>query len=132
MNWWHGQIDCHDENLGCHQLKSIIDRWPSAVIVFEGFSVRQLAVDLSPVSITARIEDHLWNHHAGKEIFKQTAAQAKTTATNDRLKAWGVYTADGGLNHARDADRHALLFIRRCMQGKNSQELRERAWLCQT
>lgn len=123
VNWWHGQIDCIDENYGAYQLKKILEKWPSAAVVFEGFNLRQLAVDLSPVRLTAIIQNHLW--YKGKEILKQTAAQAKTTATDARLKVWGCYTSEGGLQHARDADRHALLFMRRCMLSK---PLSEAAW----
>lgn len=125
INWWHGQIDCSDIDYGTYQLKKILDKWPSAIVVMESFSIRQMAVDLSPVKIAAIVQHHLWNQ--GRIMLWQNPAQAKTTATDDRLKLWNCYTSEGGLNHARDADRHALLFIRRAM-GVRGLAVRKKAW----
>ena len=128
MNWFHGEIDCtKDELLGTYHLKKLIDEWPSAAVVMEGFQLRQMAVDLSPVRIIARIEDHLWRH--GRPMFTQMPAM-KATANDARLKDWGVYTSSGGLQHARDADRHAMIFMRRLLEGNGRKhfEIREKAW----
>lgn len=121
--WRHGEIDCRtDEFAGVYQLKKLIDEWWFAAVVIESFFIRQRALDLSPARITAIIEDHLWQ--MGKKAHFQQASQAKTTCTDDRLKLWGAYTSEGGLGHARDADRHALLFMRRCIKSS----LKELAW----
>lgn len=125
VSWTHGEIDCKkDELKGTYVLKRLIDEWPSAVVVMEGFQIRQMAVELSPVRIIARVEESLWL--ANRPMITQMPAM-KATANNDRLKDWGVYTELGGLEHARDADRHALMFMRRCMERKGIQ-LREFAW----
>ena len=50
---------------------------------------------------------------------------AKNTATDDRLKAWDLYQREGGMEHARDADRHAITFLRRA---SGSKQLRANSW----
>jgi hypothetical protein len=40
----------------------------------------------------------------------------KPTASDDRLKTWGMYTGGTGDRHSRDADRHALIFLRKLKQ----------------
>lgn len=128
LNWWHGQIDCiRDQQLGVHQLKRIMDDWPTAAIVMESFFLRKtrLGIDLSPVEIIAQIRGHLY--YQGRTMHMQQPSQAKTTATDDRLRLWGCYTSEGGLQHARDADRHAILFLRRCI-GAQGNSLRTLAW----
>ena len=125
IEWQHGEIDClKDELLGTYNLKQLIDSWPSAIVVMEGFQLRQMAVDLAPVRIIARIEDHLWRN--GRPMVTQMPAM-KATVNDQRLKLWNVYTSAGGLQHARDADRHALVFMRRCLERKGI-ELRSAAW----
>jgi hypothetical protein len=114
VSWNHGEINClDDENYGVYQLCKLVDEWPSAVVVFEGFFVRQIAADLSPVRITAAVQYHLWTH--GRGIIMQQASMAKRIS-NERLKLLGCYTSSGGLQHARDADRHVVMFVRRCMK----------------
>lgn len=129
IQWIHGQIDCrHDkEHYGVQQLKELINLYPSAAVLFEGFQLRQLAVDLSPVKIIARVEEYLYWRQ--RSMITQMPA-VKATANNARLKEWQVYTPDGGLDHARDADRHLMIFIRRLLEGggRKNRELRCAAW----
>lgn len=129
LGWWHGQIDCLGGNRmqGLQQLKLLCDRWPGAAVVCESFFLRKTSrgVDLSPVEIIAVLEEYLY--YQGRSMHMQQASQAKTTATDERLKLWGAYTSEGGLGHARDADRHALLFMRRCIGGQGD-SLRALAW----
>lgn len=130
-SWFHGQIDCMvNEDAAVHVLLELIDEWPSAAIVVEDFILRTNRREmnrelLSPVRITAKIEHHLWRN--GRKMWLQAPSQAKSLGTDDRLKAWGVYTSEGGLGHARDADRHAMLFMRRCM-GQKGSVTRALAW----
>lgn len=126
-SWFHGQIDClpPDFELGVWRIKRMLDLYPHAAVVFEDFWVRQLAVDLAPIKIISSVQQHLWEQ--GRRMFIQSASQAKTMATDDRLKLWKCYTRVGGLNHARDADRHALLFLRKCL-GHKGIGLAKEAW----
>lgn len=126
-SWFHGEIDClaNDFELGVWRIKKIIDLYPHAAVVFEDFWVRQLSVDLAPIKIISAVRQHLWEN--GRQMFVQSASQAKTMATDDRLKLWKCYTREGGLGHARDADRHALLFLRKCLGHKGIKHRKE-AW----
>lgn len=118
--WYHGQVDCrYQEDAGVQQLRKLIDVFPRAAIIVEDFILRPARKEssrelLSPVRITAKIEHHLWLK--GRRMFLQQPAMAKRI-TDERLKLLEVYTREGGLQHARDADRHIIMGIRRCMEG---------------
>lgn len=130
----HGQVDCgtHRGNYGTSlhtgistdgefsgvfDLAKFIHAWPSAAVVIEDFTLNQFRRDrelLSPVRITAALGYCLWRH--GRDYHVQSAGDAKRVCTDERLKNWGMYDPVGSLIHARDADRHALLFLRKCKQ----------------
>lgn len=104
----------------------LIRAWPAAAIVFESFTLRNHSMDqelLSPERLTAAVGFWMWQ--CRREYFTQSPAEGKVTATDARLKSWGLYDPHGGMNHARDADRHAITFLRRA---STIQGLRERAW----
>lgn len=139
----HGQVDCGSrrgnlgsslhtgistdgEFSGTYDLAKFIDAWPMAAVVIEDFSLRQLRMDrelLSPVRVTSALGYSLWLK--GRDYHVQTASDAKRVCSDERLKEWQMYDSYGGLKHARDADRHAILFLRRAKQRK---VLRELAW----
>jgi hypothetical protein len=139
----HGQVDCgsrrgnlgdslHDgistegEFSGVFDLVEFIKAWPSAAVIIEDFTLRQLRMDrdlLSPVRITAAIGYSMWL--AGRDYHVQSASDAKRVCSDDRLKEWRMYEPAGGLRHARDADRHAILFLRKAKMRKNFRAL---AW----
>lgn len=140
----HGQVDCgtHRGNLGTslhdgistegefsgvYDLAELIKAWPSAAIVIEDFNLRQLRMDrdlLSPVRITSALGIIIWLED-GREYHVQSASDAKSVCSDARLKEWRMYDRDGSLQHARDADRHAILFLRKAKMNK---ELRALAW----
>lgn len=80
---------------------------------------------LSPVRIAAKIA---LLHHLGQtgdsKLIMQGRTIAKSTATDDRLRAWGLYIAREG-DHIRDGMRHAITALRRA---KDSAEFRSRMW----
>jgi hypothetical protein len=139
----HGQVDCgsHRGNLdttlhpgistdgefsGVYDLVKFIKSWPCASVVIEDFQLRVHRMDrelLSPVRITAAIGYNLWE--SGRDYHVQTPTDAKRVCTDDRLKEWKMYDPVGGLVHARDADRHALLFLRKA---KAKPQFRAQAW----
>jgi len=140
-HWSHGQFT-GDEDKQVRQVMELVEAWPDAAIVLEGFTLRVKRMDddlLAPVRINAKIEFGLqfWPGLGGQRnntpVFIQSPSLAMTTATDERLKQWGYYEREGGEQHARDADRHALTFLRRCKEGKRYKEyggrcLREVAW----
>lgn len=119
-HWSYGQLE-GAENHQVDQLIMIIQDWEAAAIVCEGFHLRTLAAELSPVRITAALD--WWLSYAKRPMFIQLPSMAKSTATDDRLKSWELY--DKGNEHARDATRHASTFLRRT--AKNA-KLRAAAW----
>lgn len=141
--WTHGQTDCGStkgnlgksshagisttgEAAGVAELVGLCRSWPGSAVVIEDFIIRRMDQGrdfLSPVRITAAISQWLWQ--MDRIYFVQQPAFAKTTATDARLKAWGIYARSGGMQHARDADRHAITFLRQC---KASVEFRIRAF----
>ena len=124
--WHHGEIFTKlSEDLAMYQITKLMSEWPSAAVVCEGFVLRkpQKGEDvLSPVRQIAIIRNNLWL--AGRRVFMQDPSM-KYTANDERLHNWGVYTRKGGLEHARDADRHAMVFLHRNIQHP---ELRMEAW----
>lgn len=133
--WQHGQIDCGTlkgnrgtsgvgdiedgvsttgEAAGVNEIISLIRAWPGAAVVIEDFIIRQFNASrdfLAPVRITAAVNQYLYNQR--RPHFIQQPSLAKTAATDDRLKKWNLYDRAGGLNHARDADRHSVTFLKR-------------------
>lgn len=139
----HGEVDCgsrrgnlqsslHEgistdgEFSGVYDLTKFIESWPVAAIVIEDFTLRQMRKDrdlLSPVRITAAIGYNMWA--MGRDYHVQSAGDAKNVCSDVRLKEWKMYDTSGGLRHARDADRHALLFL---MKAKMNPKFRAKAW----
>lgn len=122
----NGHIPNEGESMMCTDLAGLLDSWPDAAVIIEDFILMQKRKDrslLSPVRITAKLELRLWEN--GRTYFRQQPGDAKNTCTDERLRAWGMYETEGALEHARDADRHAILFLRRATQ---SRRLRAAAW----
>jgi hypothetical protein len=99
--------------------QDVILRWPGAAVVIEDFILRKQSMDramLSPVRLTAALEWVIDESGIPYSLFRQTPAEAKGLATDERLKKWGLYSRAGGQQHARDADRHGITFLRKCKQ----------------
>lgn len=103
-----------DEITQTRELVRLIRECKADDVVIEDFVLRQgiarsgagsRRVTLSPVRITAMLEYAL-----GLSLPKQSAADAKTFATDARLRTWGTYVRG---DHARDAMRHAMLRLAR-------------------
>jgi hypothetical protein len=127
-HWTHGQFTGNEDDQA-KQIIDLVEAWPDSALVMEQFKVRQMAVDLSPVRIIAKVEFGLkWmldEDTIKPTRFMQMPALAKSTVTDARLREWGLYERAGGMEHARDADRHALTFLRRA---KERAQLRQQAW----
>lgn len=136
--WQHGQIDCGSktgnrgtsgvgdiedgvsttgEAAGINEIISLIRAWPGAAVVIEDFVIRQFNASrdfLAPVRITAGVNQYMYNQN--RDMYYQQPSLAKTAVTDDRLKKWNLYDRNGGLGHARDADRHSVTFLKRLKQ----------------
>ena len=121
VHYTSGQVD-GNENDQAEALVGLISAWPNAAVVVENFTLRTFKQSrelLSPVRITAKIDYVMHRgiedvHPAGRRIWLQEPSMAKSTATDARLKEWGLYRREGGEEHARDATRHGITFLRRC------------------
>ncbi len=79
------------------------------VIICENFVPRSGALTFQPEAL--RIIGYLegWAQENGVEFVLQTPAQAKSFATQAKLKAVGWWPK--GLGHAQDAARHLLVYL---------------------
>jgi hypothetical protein len=115
------------------ELLDLLDLWPNTPVMIERFVLRKFLKSeelLSPVRITAVVEFFVANGHVGKfaprPYAKQQPADAMRTATDERLKEWGFYRADGN-EHARDATRHAITAFRNA-KNQSTGKLRRHLW----
>lgn len=110
------------------RLVDLVDCWPDAEVVSEDFYLRQLRGGpelLDPVRITETLKwwmerggRRAWDTEEGedwkpRELHLQQPSLAKTTITDDRLRAIGILHLTNDQPHARDGVRHALTFARR-------------------
>jgi hypothetical protein len=110
----------------CRQIQSL-DYKIGPAIVCEDFDVSKLVttdaeVLYSPVRIAAMIRMCMalaavpsYTPMFGDALLvMQSRGMAKSTATDERLRAWGLWTK--GSDHERDATRHAITALRRAKQ----------------
>ena len=94
------------------------------VLVIEDFVVRRFDSSrefLSPVRITARIQQELFNDTIcqGVTVAMQSPSDAKQTCTDERMKKWGIQPKTHKDRHGLDSARHCVLFIRKLMANPN-------------
>lgn len=124
-----------NENQMASEMLELYSLWEDAAIGIESFRVRQLAVELSPATVTAKIEYGLWLQEKweseesgvpmgrGRMLFKQEPSLAKRTLTDDRQREWRLWEA--GKDHKRDAVKHCYTFLQRAQEKPT---LRAAAW----
>ena len=82
-------------------------------VVLEDFILRRNEMSrslLSPVRLIAKFEYAF--RRKGIYVCRQSPGDAKNVVTDARLRSWNVYQASSGV-HARDAQRHGILALRR-------------------
>lgn len=134
QHWTCG--DAHgNENQMASEMLQLFDLWEDAAIGIESFNLRQMAVELSPVSVTAKIEYGLWlmekweaeeeerDMGRGRLVFKQSPSFAKTTLTDIRQRDYGLWVP--GPDHKRDAIKHCYTFLQRA---QGNPRIRAAAW----
>lgn len=131
LHWSQGQISLGaDGEAGMiHEMAWTCASWAGAAVVAEDFileSARKNREMLSPVRLNAGLEYALWLQD--RKLLIQSR-DIKATVTDERLKAWGYYRREGGEEHARDATRHALAFLRKAKgPTKEARAKRAEAW----
>lgn len=111
------------ERASAARLWGRLDTFEADVLVVEDFTVYAGkagevssggAVPLAPVRVGSMLA--LAAELAVMDVEYQMASMAKTTVTDERLKRWGFWTK--GSDHARDATRHLLTYLRRYAAGE--------------
>lgn len=107
------------------QMVDLARTWPGAAIGCEDFILRKVLRGrelLAPVRMNAAfsyamkrglVADPKLGRQRLVEIEYQQASLAMTTMTDDRLKRLGFYERTVGKEHARDAVRHGITFLKR-------------------
>lgn len=108
------------------EIMQFFELWSEAAVGMEKFTLRQIAVELQPVMLTAKVEYAYWlmEKWAAEEegrpmrrprfIFKQEPGLAKRTLTDDRMRDYGLWTP--GKDHKRDATKHCYTFLQRMQE----------------
>ncbi len=123
MEWDCGQF-YGDECAQSKQMYDLVREFPRAIVVVEGFRLRRMGIELSPVRVAARFEMLVWMHERRKNtdrwripVYEQMPSMAKSTMTDERLSELGLWAK--GKPHGRDALRHCLTFARRMQTSRN-------------
>lgn len=144
INRWSAGQFSGPENQQIAAALGLCEAWEDAAVGAEDFILRTFKMSrdlLAPVRVTAGIEYGLWVGaagstfdrvetrpdeyggrervritKAGRSLWKQQPSLAKSSATDERLKAWGFAAVLKGRPHATDAVRHCLTFLRRAKE----------------
>jgi len=101
------------------QMMELVKAWEDNAdsIGYEDFILRKFLPGrelLSPVRIGARFEDRMYTSGRMSLLAPcQLAALAMKTISDERLKVWGFWPPLVGQEHARDALRHCLTYLKR-------------------
>lgn len=104
--WTAGQFTGHQDDQ-IDEIVALVNSWPEARLITEDFRLRQINAVLAPVEINAAIR---WATRP-RYWVKQSSALAMSTVTDQRQKDWGFWIP--GQEHARDAVKHAITFLKR-------------------
>lgn len=115
--WSAGQFTGTEASM-VDQMMGLIEAWPEeARILAEDFVLQQFSMArdlLAPVRINARLEDRLHVATVGsRTVTYQMPSLAMRTITDEMLKSWGFWNPLKGQQHARDAVKHAITWLRR-------------------
>lgn len=133
-HWVCGESKGNEDQMASEMLE-LFDVWEDAAVGIEKFTLRQMAVDLSPVRVTSKIEYGLWLMEKwraddagvpmgrGRLVFKQDPSLAKRTLTDDRQREARLW--EPGKDHKRDAIKHCFTFLQRAQE---KPRLRATAW----
>lgn len=129
-DWQHGQISGNE----CDQVDAMLRLCRlhfHACIVIEDFTLRRFDHDkemLSPVRLTAMLDYALHARSDRRTTFRQQPSEAMQIATDTYLKQLNLYERKGGMGHARDADRHAVLWLRKAHDARRGPARRHEWW----
>lgn len=105
--WWKAGQFTGKQDDQIDEIVDLVRAWPYARLVTEDFNIRQQNVLLDPAEINAAVR---WATRP-RYWVKQHASLAMSTVTDQRQKDWGYWIP--GKEHARDAVKHAITFLKR-------------------
>lgn len=110
-----GEVDARrlGETWAVHRLMTAVLNVKPDVVVIEDFVLRSPSMNrdlLAPVRMTAMLLYGLSMAWPVAQVVLQGASAAKTTCTDSRMRAWGLWQV--GKPHATDALRHLVLYLR--------------------
>jgi hypothetical protein len=124
-----------NENQMASQMLELYAMWDDAAIGCEDFQLRQLAVELSPATVRAKIEYGLWlgekwaadeegrDEGRPRRLWLQMASMAKQKLDDDRQRRFKLW--EPGKDHKRDAVKHCYTFMSRA---RENPRMRFNAW----
>lgn len=134
FGWFHqGQVNCSFEQFGVSKLlrfiglslalaeKHIGVGEVESVVVMEDFVLREMTMDrvlLAPVRVSSKVEMGLFLSEDLQEtsVIYQSASDAKSVVTDDRLVKWGLakkgHVVCDCHRHSNDAVRHLVIYLR--------------------
>lgn len=130
LDWKHGQI-CGPEPVQTTEMLRLCRLNRRACILVEDFTLRMFNQDkeiLSPVRLTAMLDYALHSRYDTRTTFRQQPSEAMDVVTDAYLKQLGLYERKGGMGHARDADRHAVLWLRKAHDLRLGPARRHKWW----
>lgn len=107
-----------DEFKQVDQMLELADQWLGAALGTEKFVMYDSSAGrkdenlMTLVRLNAALAYELRRHGRDRPLYRQGAAWAKGGMPDERLKVCGYYNCSRGSSHARDADRHGLMFLR--------------------
>lgn len=108
---WSDELDFIET---CNRVNKVLRDHPQTQVVMERFTITPQTGKNGPGALDAigiiGVVRYLVTAYGAPEIVYQTPAQAKNFCDNTRLRALGVWHR-GGAGHARDALRHAVLYL---------------------
>ncbi len=110
VEFWSAGEFTGNEDDQCDEIVELISAWPSARLVTELFTLRSRVTSSEVFSLERMNAVVRWAIRPRYMVFQQPSL-AMTTITDDRQKAMGFWIP--GKEHARDATKHALTFLKR-------------------
>lgn len=107
IEWWTAGEFTGKQDDQIDLILDLVNSWPGARLVTEGFKLRQLNAELSPVEINAVLR---WASRPRYWVV-QNSALAMGVVPDERQKLWGFWVP--GREHARDAVKHNITFLKR-------------------
>lgn len=107
-----------DEFKQVDQMLELADAWPHAALGTENFVMYDSSRGrkdndlLTLVRLNAAFAYALKRNGRDRRLYKQNAQLAMKSMDDSRLKVCGYYNCSRGSAHARDADRHGLIFLK--------------------